>query len=112
MMSLDTIRQMSDKASRKASRQKSVPYVPYNENEIDNMPSFPFPFLGNFCPKKWVPVGEPIFVDSSGWGADDELALSVSRFKNLLIDNLKHGYGYGIIEQGQFQVYVQAYLPK
>ena len=54
-------------------------------------------------------MGNPIFVDSSGFGADNEPALSIRQFKMRLVDNLQYGYGYGIYEQGQFQVYVQAY---
>ena len=41
-------------------------------------------------------------MDSSGFGASDEPALSFGQFKKIL----KVGFGYAIIEEGQFQVYV------
>jgi len=51
---------------------------------------------------------ENLFVDSSGWGADDELAYTPAQFENKLTALLKE---YGtltakITDVGQFQVYV------
>jgi len=45
------------------------------------------------------------FVDSSGFGADDEPALTFNKF----LDKVKVGYFYGIREAGQFQVYIGEY---
>ena len=111
MMSLGTIQRMSDQAARRAASQRRVPYVPYNEDEIDRMPPIPFPILGGHVPDGWTEVGDPIFVDSSGLGEDNEPALSVRRFLDTVRANMPHGYGYGVVEAGQFQVYVQAYAP-
>ena len=81
MMSLEAIRSASDRATRRAAGQRRVPYVPYDQSEIDRMPPIPFPFLGNHVPDGWEPVEDELyFVDSSGCGADNEPALSVRRF--------------------------------
>lgn len=45
------------------------------------------------------------FVDSSGFGCDDELALTFEKF----LTKVKAGYFYGIREAGQFQVYIGEY---
>jgi len=42
------------------------------------------------------------FVDNSGFGTDDEPALTPANFLN----KVRAGYFYGIISQGQFQVYI------
>jgi hypothetical protein len=111
MFSPETIRRMSNEAAEKAAKKKKRPYVPYNWEEINEMPPFPFPNLGDYRPKGWEPVGRPYFVDYSGLGGDHEVALSLRQFKIILVDNLQHGYGYAIVEVGQFQVCVQAFRP-
>lgn len=45
------------------------------------------------------------FVDNSGFGADDEPALTFDKF----LDKVKAGFYYGIREVGQFQVYISEY---
>jgi hypothetical protein len=45
------------------------------------------------------------FVDNSGFGSEDEPALTFNRF----LDKVKGGYYYGIKEVGQFQVYIVEY---
>jgi len=41
-------------------------------------------------------------VDNSGFGSDDETALTPANF----LAKVRAGFFYGIIEQGQFQVYI------
>ena len=48
---------------------------------------------------------ETFFVDNSGLGADDELALTFNSF----LTKVKQGYFYGIKEVGQFQVYINEF---
>ena len=48
------------------------------------------------------------FVDSSGWGQEDEPALTINQF----LKKIKAGKYYAIIEAGQFQVYVGEYILK
>jgi len=46
------------------------------------------------------------FVDSSGFGTDREPAMTFKRFLN----HVKLGRGYGIIDAGQFQVYIGEFV--
>jgi hypothetical protein len=113
MWSLEVIDYLNQKAARKARRQHKEPIVP-TLDEIENYPPFPFPHLGPFVPEGWEQVEDAVwFVDSTGWGHDDEPALSVEQFKDVLrqyiADNPDHGFG--IIEAGQFQLYVAAFRP-
>jgi hypothetical protein len=48
---------------------------------------------------------ETFFVDNSGFGASDELALTFDQF----LTKVKAGYFYGIKEVGQFQVYINEF---
>jgi hypothetical protein len=105
MMSPGTIRAMSDDAARKAAKAKKRPYVPFNEEEIENYPPFPFPFIGTYEPEGWRKV-EELFCDSSGFGAEWEPALTIGQ----LIEKMKgweregKSYGYAVTEAGQFQI--------
>jgi hypothetical protein len=51
-----------------------------------------------------------LFVDSSGYGADDEGALTMAQFIDT-IRTLGAGYAYGIEETGQFQVNIRVMQP-
>lgn len=48
------------------------------------------------------------FVDNSGFGTEVEPALTASQF----LKHVKQGYGYAIIDCGQFQVYVGEFKKK
>jgi len=48
---------------------------------------------------------ELYFVDNSGFGSENESALTARQF----VAKVKAGYGYAIINMGQFQVYIQEY---
>ena len=48
---------------------------------------------------------DTFFVDNSGFGASDELALTFNSF----LTKVKAGYFYGIKEVGQFQVYINEF---
>ena len=45
---------------------------------------------------------DTLFVDNSGFGQDDEPALTIDQFYK----KIKAGYAYGVIDAGQFQVMV------
>jgi len=79
---------------------KRTPYL-FKKEDRDHFPPFPFPNIGDFRPKGWE-LTESYFVDSSGFGSDNEPALTVRQF----LKKLQDGFGYAIIEEGQFQVYV------
>ena len=105
-MSLDQIRHLADESAKAAAKTKKQPYTPYNAEEISRYGTevpFPFPNLGSYRPKGWKMVDD-LFVDSSGWGSDDEPALTNEQVKRKLVEYLEHGYGYAIIEEGQFQL--------
>jgi hypothetical protein len=70
-------------------------------------------------PKGWERVtegysGEGVwFVDKTGWGGDDGLALSQDTFCRELGEYCEQhpDHGYAMFEEGQCQVYVAAYRP-
>lgn len=106
-MSLATIEHLSRKSGMEAAQAGLFPYVPIHEDEIKTYPPFPFPNLGSHRPKGWKLV-EELFVDSSGWGADNEPALSVTQLRAKLLELQRSDktYGYGVTEAGQFQLYL------
>jgi len=60
-----------------------------------------------FCPKAWELI-DTLFVDSSGFGGPGEPALTIEEFHS----KIKAGFGYAIVEAGQFQVYVGVFRRK
>lgn len=113
MMSPSTIRSLNEEAAERAAQEGLTPYVFFDTVEVDRAASrsrFPFPYIGDHEPEGWTEV-ERHFVDSSGFGADDEPALSVRQFTRVLRDAIdeakgKHLVGWAIVSAGQFQVYV------
>lgn len=101
MMDLATIKQVNEEKCNEAKENNVEPFVIENQEQIDSFKGFPFPHIGDYRPKGWKLI-ETYFVDSSGFGAEDESALSFRKF----LDKLRVGYGYAITEAGQFQVYV------
>jgi hypothetical protein len=101
---------MNAQAARKARRSGVQPYLLTRPEEVEAMPPFPFPFLGDGCEdwdSEWEHLDD-LFVDSSGLGTDEEPALTVDRFKEVLAGLIrKHGRVYAAIrEAGGFQVWV------
>jgi hypothetical protein len=84
MMSLETIRSMSQEARERAAAEGMVPYL-VDEKDISawkrgsGLP-LPFPFIGDYVPDGYEPEGEALFVDTSGFGAPDEPALTLTQF--------------------------------
>lgn len=108
MMDLRTIELMSMEAAERAAKKNLQPFV-VEQTDIDRWrgetPRFPFPNLGSFVPAGWREERE-LFVDTSGFGAPDEPALTASQ----LVEQLKPGRGYGITRIGQFQAYVGEFV--
>ena len=106
MMGLSEIRHLSNEAARKAAKAKKEPYVPFDEEEIEGK-NFSIPNLGDYRPKGWKKI-EDLFCDKSGWGAPGELALTIRQFQDKILEHHRAGkiYGYGMIEEGQFQCVV------
>ena len=59
------------------------------------------PDLGDHRPKGWI-LTRVFFVDSSGYGEKGEAAMTIEDFAEQAVA----GRGYGLIEQGQFQVHI------
>lgn len=118
MMSLETIRAMSDERAEIAARERMVPYLIYSRDELDTFPggdnyvdrNFPFPNIGSHEPDGYDKITE-LFVDSSGFGEPGEPALTASQFINELKDLYdEHGaIACAITMVGQFQVYITVY---
>ena len=95
-----------------------TPFVYDSVEDIE--PPFPFPSLaGNFEDEPddladgWEATGTEWFVDASGFGADDELALTPKQFagelRRYVAENPTHGFA--LTGVGQFQVRVGAFYP-
>ena len=114
MMSLAGIKQASGEAAEAASAAGMSPYVPWDADEIDEWPPFPFPELGDLEPEGWQELTElQMFVDSSGFGQEGEGALTIRAFiekcKAIRLDDHRRGFAIGDV--GQFQLYVKVYEP-
>jgi hypothetical protein len=104
MLDTQTILSMSREAARNAAREHLTPFMLWAE-DLATMPPFPFPFIGDYHAPGWRKTGRTFFVDSSGSGEPGEAALTAQEF----ISELKVGFGYAVIETGEFQVYVAEY---
>jgi len=112
MMSLALIEELNREAGDKARTEDIHPYLIKTLTQINNMPPFPFPFVGDAAEDFDIRYGERItnlFCDSSGMGAEDEPALTV----NQLVEKLKELFfanheelRVAIVEHGQFQLYL------
>ncbi len=114
MMSLEAIVYLNNQVAVQAEERELVPYTPESIDEIDSYPPFPFPNLGYFQPDGWEEDEETHwFVDKSGFGNDWEPAMTLEQFKKVLRKyHREHTEaGFAIVEEGQFQVYISAFLP-
>jgi len=104
MMSASLIRNISDHAAYRAAQEDRVPLLIWDpERDAAGIP-----FLGPYIPEGWRTEGESFMVDKTGWGADDEPAMSIRQFTEHLRQH--PGLGWAIVEEGQFQVVVQGYI--
>ena len=115
MYGLETIRKLSDIATLEARQRDKRPYVPYDLDEVSRLPGgknwdghtgFPIPSLGFYVPDGWEETGEQHFVDATGFGSPYEAALTMQQFNAVLVSLVNTGIGLGIVEIGQFQLYV------
>jgi hypothetical protein len=117
MMGIAEIRDINRRMTNKARRNKTLPFVPTEAQRAEfangnlQAPGARIPFLADYVPKGWVKDEDEFFVDMSGFGRDDEPALSQRQFA-LRLALLPPGYGIAMTEQGQFQGYVGVYHPK
>jgi len=96
MYDLKTLERMEDEAGKNAKEYNLEPLVAeYNGDEnITNCPD-----LGNYEPEGWEYI-QNHFVDSTGFGAENEMALTLEQF----LAKVKEGLGYSICSAGSFQV--------
>jgi hypothetical protein len=124
MMSLETIRALSDEAAREARKAHKVPRM-FTAEEIAAGTVRDIPNLGGYLPRGWCRVsleqehsenprgiymgdngGRGAYFVDKGWSSGrNEPALAIDEF----IERMQPGVGYGIVEEGQFQVKVGAF---
>lgn len=104
MMDLSTIRHLAEEAGEKAAQKKREPFVPYDASRVEQSIRA-IPNLGSYAPPGWKEV-ERLFVDKSGLGAENEPAMTFERFCAWVREHMPKEYGYGMVEEGQFQVYI------
>jgi hypothetical protein len=107
MMSIEYILKLSKEQGSAASRADLQPRVFFNA--ADRKANFSsIPNMGQYRASKhgWRLV-EHETVDKSGFGAEDEPALTVRGFQSWMARyDDKPGIGWAIIEEGQFQVVI------
>lgn len=127
MMSPSTIREMSRDAAKRAARARKEPWEAtpdaLERGRNGDTSGVEIPFLGDHVPKGWERINlmEPkrgwhedvdgfgaYFVDTSGFGGSGEPALTQKQLMEVLLP----GYGYALIECGQFQGYVGVFRRK
>ena len=113
MMSLETIHRLNDQIATEAAERALLPYIPFDAEEVDYWPPIPIPNLGTFMPDDWERTHIEWLVDDTGHGFDSEPALSIEQFKRRLRAYVMEnpGHGFGIVNEGEFQVIVAAFAP-
>lgn len=101
MFSLEYIKAINREKTEQAKEQGLEPYIAEFDGD-EGVRSCPF--LADYIPEGYELV-EKYFVDSSGFGSENEPALTLEQF----LRRVKEGFGYAVIESGQFQVYIGEY---
>ncbi len=114
-MDLATIRHLAREQAGRARRAGKKPFI-VEQHDIEdwkamhaagNLPHFPFPNLGTYIPAGWkLTERDPLFVDKFGDG-DNGRSAGIGE----LLDWLVPGYGYAIVEEGEFQLYISEFEP-
>jgi hypothetical protein len=108
-MSIQTIHDLSRKAARKAAREHKRPAM-IEAEDLDSLETeLSIPNLGDYRPKGYEMI-DTWFVDKSGFGSSGERAMTIPRMFEKIREN-GPGFGYGMIEEGQFQCYVGVFKP-
>ena len=122
MLSAQTIRDMSDYAAYRAAEEGHEPLAVWSDDDLPHLP-----FLGEYVPRgyrvatwadmrsrprneTWGDDDNPAYtlVDASGFGSVNEPALTYPELADYVAEN---GQCYwAIVETGQFQVVVAAYI--
>ena len=129
MMSLQQIESESRRAARRSAKEGRGPLI-IEPSDLTNLKQAVrgVPFLGTRTPKGFkllstyqLPIGgyksypyKELFVDTSGFGSDNEPALSQDRFIEA-VGQLVKSFGaiaLSLSEVGQFQGHVRVMVPK
>jgi len=113
MLDYSTIRDNVTRRTNEAIRLHKKPFL-VNADLVralssGRVPDRSIPFLGYYCPTGWEETEVTYFVDSSGYGSENEPALTLREFGRELFPYETGGYGIGVIESGEFQVIVRLY---
>jgi hypothetical protein len=125
MMDGQTLEHLNRQATRRAARAKRAPVV-IEQQDIDayrtgDPDAIKLHYVGDRTPRGWariditgwpgnrdyMPAPGAFFVDTWG-GPSDGRALSQEEF----VAAIKPGYGYGVIESGEFQCFVGVFRSK
>lgn len=121
MMDMRAIHALNHDIALEAAKNKRVPFFVTKQDlatyRAHGVAGLNIPNLGDYLPATWARVNlatawgsrrgldedmNALFVDKSGVGRPGEPALTLDEF----LEALRPGYGYAIVEEGQFQVYV------
>lgn len=110
MWDLQTIKHINRKVGDVAREQGKKPYLIMNAEQLDSMPPFPFPNIGDDCVEvdKQYESLEEIMCDKTGFDqcgpafTPDQLN---TRLRELLKEN-PEGIRVAIVEEGPFQLFV------
>lgn len=112
-----SVKQWNTEIGEQAKEKDLRPYLLKSLAELKDMPPYPFPNLGYYADtfdEKYETL-ETFFVDKSGWGREDEPALTQREFHEVLTALLeqheKTGILVAIVEEGSFQIYIRAWKP-
>ena len=111
MWNLATLHDINDKATAAAKRKGYKQPKMVTAKQIEEMPPFPFPNFGDYEPDGWTERGR---WQCDKTGMDDQgPALSIEGLKRRLLKHIKEHPrdGFAIVEEGQFQLYVGAFMP-
>lgn len=120
MLDYSTIRDLASEAGMEA---RQAGKSPLNIREFDPGKPMEFlkriPNLGDYVPDGWKRDDniDPYFVDSTGINLNDSggSSLSINGFIQVLNGNYEirdeFPHGYGITECGQFQLYIEVFVP-
>lgn len=108
MLSLEQIRHIAEQSGRRARKLGKTPLV-FSGKEAIETEVRGIPNLGEYVPKGWEHLeGRDLFADKTGWGSESEPALTFRGLCEELGRRYEEdpAYGYGIVEEGEFQIYV------
>lgn len=103
MMSAGAIQELQREAAQRAAREGKVPLIYELGDGPDHLRHIPS--IGTHRPPGYRETKNLYFVDSSGWGEPGEPALTFDQFAG----RVRPGFAYAIVEEGQFQVYIQEF---